>query len=206
MQYLDIIFYIVILLMSVVIHEVAHGYAALYFGDKTAKNLGRLTLNPIPHLDMFGSILLPGFLALTGSSFMIGWAKPVPYNPDNFNNQKTGTLAVSSAGVIVNFTIAIFFGLLLRFVFPYFPNQDLAFIVSNIVLINLALGLFNLTPIPPLDGSKILFTLLPRSMFGLVNFMETYALFLFLIFIFFFSSYLYPVLAFLFELITGFNL
>jgi Zn-dependent protease len=192
--------------MSVVIHEVAHGYAALYFGDKTAKNLGRLTLNPIPHLDMFGSILLPGLLAITQSPFMIGWAKPVPYNPDNFNNQKWGTLAVAAAGVVVNFTIAIFFGLLLRFVFPYFPNQDLAFIFSSIVLVNLALGLFNLTPIPPLDGSKILFTLLPRSFYKIVDFLESYALFLFLLFVFFFSDYLLPLLAFLFKLITGFNL
>lgn len=192
--------------MSVVIHEVAHGYAALYFGDRTAKNLGRLTLNPIPHLDLFGSVLLPGILAITNAPFMIGWAKPVPYNPDNFTNQKWGTLAVASAGVIVNFIIAIFFGLILRFVFPYFPDQNLAFILSSIILINLALGLFNLTPIPPLDGSKILFSLLPRSFYKIVDFLENYALFLFLIFVFYFSDYLAPLLSFLFKLITGFDL
>ncbi len=203
MQYLDIIFYIVILLMSVVIHEVAHGYMALYFGDKTAKNLGRLTLNPIPHLDMFGSILLPFLLVITNAPFLIGWAKPVPYNPENLRDQKKGTLAVASAGIIVNLILAIFFGLALRFILPYFPNEDFIFITSTIVLINLALALFNLTPIPPLDGSKILLTLLPASFYKIANFIEDYALFLFLIFVFFFSDYLYPLLALLFNIITG---
>jgi len=199
----DIIFYIAILLMSVVIHEVSHGFAALYFGDKTAKNLGRLTLNPIPHLDPIGSIVLPALLVLTHSPFLIGWAKPVPYNPQNLSNKKWGTLAVASAGVLVNFLIAIIFGLIMRFTLPYGLPEGFFFIVSNIVLINLALGIFNLTPIPPLDGSKILFTLLPSSFYRVIAFMESYALFLFLIFIFFFSSILFPILVFLFELFTG---
>ncbi|MFA7285851.1 MAG: site-2 protease family protein [Candidatus Paceibacterota bacterium] len=206
MQFLDIIFYIVILLMSVVIHEVAHGYAALYFGDRTAKEMGRLTLNPIPHLDMVGSILLPGILAITNAPFMIGWAKPVPYNVDNLTNKKIGTLVVASAGILVNFLIAIIFGLILRFSLPYAPSESFLFIVSTITLINLALGLFNLTPIPPLDGSKIVFSLLPSSFFRFVNFVEQYAIVLFLAFIFFFSGLLYPVLSFLFKLITGIGL
>jgi Zn-dependent protease len=206
MQFLDIIFYIVILLMSVVIHEVAHGYAALYFGDRTAKEMGRLTLNPIPHLDMIGSILLPGLLAITGASFMIGWAKPVPYNPDNLRNRKIGTLVVASAGILVNFLIAIIFGLILRFSLPYGPTESFLFIVSTITVINLALGLFNLTPIPPLDGSKIIFSLLPRSFYRFVDFVEQYAIVLFLVFLFFFSGLLYPVLNFLFRFITGIGL
>lgn len=203
MQFLDIIFYIVILLMSVVIHEVAHGYAALSFGDRTAKEMGRLTLNPLPHLDEVGSILLPGLLAITQAPFMIGWAKPVPYNVDNLTNKKIGTLVVASAGILVNFLIAIVFGLILRFSLPYGPSEGFMFIVSTITVVNLALGLFNLTPIPPLDGSKILFTLLPRSFYQIVAFMEQYSLFIFLAFIFFFSGALYPVLSFLFSLITG---
>lgn len=206
MQFLDIIFYVVILLMSVVIHEVAHGYAALYFGDRTAKEMGRLTLNPIPHLDMVGSIILPAFLAITSSPFMIGWAKPVPYNVDNLTNKRLGTLVVASAGILVNFLLAIVFGLIFRFSLPYAPSEGFLFIVSTIVIVNLALGLFNLTPIPPLDGSKIVFSLLPSSFYKLVNFMEQYAIVLFLIFIFFFSGLLYPVLSFLFKLITGIGL
>lgn len=192
--------------MSVVIHEVAHGYAALYFGDRTAKDMGRLTLNPIPHLDMVGSILLPGFLAITGSSFMIGWAKPVPYNVHNLTNKRLGTLVVASAGILVNFLIAIVFGLILRFSLSYAPTESFLFIVSTIVVINLALGLFNLTPIPPLDGSKIVFSLLPSSFYKIISFMEQYAIVLFIIFIFFFSGLLYPVLSFLFQLITGVGL
>jgi len=206
MQFLDIIFYIVILLMSVVIHEVAHGYAALYFGDRTAKEMGRLTLNPLPHLDMVGSVLLPGLLAVTQAPFMIGWAKPVPYNVDNLTNKRLGTLVVASAGILVNFLIAIVFGLILRFSLPYAPTESFLFIVSTITVVNLALGLFNLTPIPPLDGSKILFTLLPHSFYGVISFMEQYGLVLFLVFIFFFSGVLYPVLSFLFSLITSLSL
>lgn len=203
---LEIIFYIAILIFSVVLHEVAHGYAALYFGDNTAKDLGRLTLNPIPHLDPIGSIALPALLAITKSPFMIGWAKPVPYDPRNFNNIKKGTLAVASAGVFVNFVLAIFFGLILRFAFPYYPDPDLGFILSTIVIINLALGIFNLIPVPPLDGSKILFTLLPASFANVINIIEQYSLVFFLIFVFFLSDFLGPVISFLFTLITGYGL
>jgi Zn-dependent protease len=203
---IDIIFYVVILIMSVVLHEVAHGYAALYFGDRTAKDLGRLTLNPIPHLDPIGSIALPALLAIMKSPFMIGWAKPVPYDPRNFHDVKKGTLAVASAGVFVNFVLAIFFGLILRFAFPYFPDQGLGFILSSIVIINIALGIFNLIPVPPLDGSKILFALLPNSFANLINTIEQYSLIIFLIFVFFLSDFLGPVISFLFTLITGYGL
>lgn len=189
--------------MSVVIHEVSHGYMALYFGDSTAKSLGRLTLNPIPHLDIFGSIILPGLLILTNSPFLIGWAKPVPYNPNNLRNQKLGTLAVASIGILVNFFIAIFFGLILRFSLAYNPSQSFIDIVSIIVILNLVLGIFNLVPIPPLDGSKILFSLLPNSFYKVISFIEQYSLILFLIFLLFFSNILTPILYFLFTLITG---
>ncbi|MEK7175610.1 MAG: site-2 protease family protein [Patescibacteria group bacterium] len=112
---LEGIFYILILIISVVIHEVSHGFVAEYFGDDTARNEGRLTLNPIPHIDLFGSIILPAFLVFTNSSFLIGWAKPVPFNPENFTNKKIGTIAVASAGVLANLFIAIFLGLILGF-------------------------------------------------------------------------------------------
>jgi Zn-dependent protease len=204
------IFYIVILIMSVVIHEVSHGFMAEYFGDNTARNAGRLTLNPIPHLDIFGSIILPALLVLTQSPFLFGWAKPVPYNPNNLSDRKWGTIAVASAGVLANFLIAIIFGIIIHLapsfgLPPYNPISPHPFyiITSIIAIVNLALGIFNLVPIPPLDGSKILFSFLPESAFSFMLAYERYALILLLVFIVFFSDYLYPILAFLFHLITG---
>jgi Zn-dependent protease len=197
------IFYIAILIMSVVIHEVSHGFMAEYFGDKTARFAGRLTLNPLKHLDIFGSILLPAVLILSHSSFLFGWAKPVPYNPDNLSDKKWGTLAVASAGVLANFSIAIIFGIVLRLTSGLSLPEGFYFIISVIVILNLALGIFNLVPIPPLDGSKILFSFLPESISASIFQFEQYSLILLLIFIVFFSPYLAPVLAFLFHFITG---
>lgn len=213
MQATDAIFYIVILVMSVVIHEVSHGFIAEYCGDKTARFAGRLTLNPIKHLDMFGSILLPALLILTSSPFLFGWAKPVPYNPYNLRNKKWGTIAVASAGILANLSIAVMFGIFIRLA-PYFgippynvfsphPFYQITFII---VMLNIALALFNLVPIPPLDGSKILFNLLPNSFFRLVNFIERYSFIFLITFIVFFSNSLYPILTFLFHAITGLSL
>ncbi len=200
---MDAVFYVAILIMSVVIHEVAHGYMAEYFGDKTARFAGRLTLNPIKHLDMFGSILLPALLVLSQSPFLIGWARPVPYNPENLRDRKWGTIAVASAGVLANFAIATLFGLILRFSLGMNVPVGFNFIVTSIVLVNLSLGIFNLVPIPPLDGSKILFNLLPSSFSRVIGFLETYSLIFIIVFVMFLSNYLYPILAFLFHLITG---
>jgi len=206
----DAIFYIIILIMSVVIHEISHGFMAEYFGDKTARFAGRLTLNPIKHLDLFGSILLPAILVLTRAPFLFGWAKPVPYNPNNLSNRKWGTIAVASAGVLANLAIAILFGLFIRFATsfglpPYDPFSPHPFykITFIIVMLNIGLAIFNLIPIPPLDGSKIFFNLLPRAFWGAINFIENYSFVLIIVFIMFFSDYLYPVLTFLFHIITG---
>ncbi|OGI71379.1 hypothetical protein A3B84_00785 [Candidatus Nomurabacteria bacterium RIFCSPHIGHO2_02_FULL_35_13] len=200
---MDTVFFIAILIMSVVIHEVSHGFVALRFGDKTALYAGRLTLNPLKHLDMFGSIILPAFLVLTHSSFLFGWAKPVPYNPNNLTNRKWGTVAVASAGILANLFIAVLFGLILRFLLAGDAIPQSAYIISQIVLVNLGLAIFNLVPIPPLDGSKILFSLLPSSFYRVISFFEQYSLVLILIFIVFFAEYLYPILAYLYQLITG---
>jgi Zn-dependent protease len=189
--------------MSVVIHEVAHGFMALRFDDRTALYAGRLTLNPLKHLDMFGSILLPAFLVITNSPFMFGWAKPVPYNPENLSNKKWGSIAVASAGVLANLFIAILFGFILRFFFLNGLVQEASSMIAEIVLINLGLAIFNLVPIPPLDGSKILFGLLPSSFEPHIDFIERYSLIFIAIFIFFFSGSLFPILASLYKLITG---
>jgi len=203
MQGTDAIFYIAILIMSIVIHEVSHGFMAEYFGDDTARNAGRLTLNPIKHLDLFGSILLPAVLILSHAGFLFGWAKPVPYNPNNLRDKKLGTIAVASAGVLANFFIAIIFGIIIRVSSSFVLPAGFYFITSAIVIVNLALGIFNLVPIPPLDGSKILFSFLPERAFSFMIAYEQYSLILLLVFIVFFSDFLYPVLAFLFNLITG---
>jgi Zn-dependent protease len=197
------IFYIVILIMSIVIHEVSHGFMAEYFGDDTARNAGRLTLNPLSHLDLFGSIILPAVLIFTHAGFLFGWAKPVPYNPNNLRDKKWGTIAVASAGVLANFFIAVVFGLIIRMTFSLGLPPGFYFITSAIVIVNLALGIFNLVPIPPLDGSKILFSFLPESAFSFIIAYEQYSLILLLVFIVFFSDYLYPILAFFFRLTTG---
>ncbi|MFA5936417.1 MAG: site-2 protease family protein [Candidatus Paceibacterota bacterium] len=204
MQGIDAVFFVAILIMSVVIHEVSHGFVALRFGDRTALYARRLTLNPLKHLDMFGSVLLPMFLVLTHSSFLFGWAKPVPYNPNNLTNRKWGTVAVASAGVLANFFIAVFFGIILRLSINnnIIPINFIS-IISLIVIVNLGLALFNLIPIPPLDGSKILFSILPNYFYSFISFLEQYYLIFLIIFIVFFSEYLYPILVFLFHLITG---
>lgn len=159
------IFSLLILLFSVIIHELAHGYVAYSLGDLTAKYAGRLTLNPIKHLDLFGSILLPALLFITQSPVLFGWAKPVPVNPYNYKkDQRWGDVKVSIAGPLSNFSLALFFGLILRYLPESFlllnPGIELA--LTYITLINIWLGVFNLIPIPPLDGSWILFSIFPN--------------------------------------------
>lgn len=153
---------VAVLVLSAVIHEVAHGFAADALGDPTARMAGRLTLNPIPHIDVFGSIILPGLLIFGGSPIMFGYAKPVPYNPYNLKGRfAEGFVAV--AGALSNFALALLLGLVLRF--GGFDLTD-AFsqVISLAVYLNLMLGVFNLIPIPPLDGSKVLGALLPFSL------------------------------------------
>ena len=209
MEATDAVFYVIILIMSVVMHEISHGFMAEYFGDKTARNAGRLTINPLKHLDMFGSIILPAFLILTKSPFLFGWAKPVPYNPANLRDKKWGTIWVAGAGILANLTTAFIFGILIRLTLSLdlfstvLSLQAFYKITSIIVIVNLALAIFNLVPIPPLDGSKILFSLLPRSAFPFISFLEKYSLILLFVFIAFFSDYLYPILAFMYHLFTG---
>lgn len=193
------IFSIIVLIFSVIIHEVSHGYAAYFQGDKTAKYAGRLTLNPIPHIDMLGSIFLPALLIISGSPMVIGWAKPVPFNPYNLRNHKWGEAIVAVAGPMSNIFLALLFGILIRF--SVFPSLSEPFIY--IVFINLALAVFNLVPIPPLDGSKILFSVLPQSLDYVRNFIETYSLYILLFFVLVLWDYVYPLVEILFKLITG---
>lgn len=154
------IFTILVLIYSVIIHEVAHGYAAYALGDPTAKLAKRLTLNPFRHVDLLGTVIIPGMLVFTHSPFLFGWAKPVPYNPYNLKNQRWGEAIVAVAGVATNLLLAVIFALVARYAYAHGAGMygDLA---SLVVLTNLFLGFFNLIPMPPLDGYTFLRGLLP---------------------------------------------
>ena len=200
------IFYIVVLLYSVVIHEVSHGLMADSLGDPTAKNLGRLTLNPLKHLDMFGSVLLPLLLFIARSPFIIGYAKPVPYNPQNLSDKKYGPAKVALAGPASNIVLALIFGLTLRLIPDIFTSSLIPELFSFIILLNLVLAIFNLFPIPPLDGHWLLMTFLPARFNALKVFLYRYSLPLLFIFIIFVFPLIFPLVSILYRLITGINL
>lgn len=202
----QLLFQIAILIFSIVIHEVSHGYAALILGDHTAEQEGRLTLNPLKHIDPFGSIILPLFSYFSGG-FIFGWARPVPYNPYYLRNQKWGPAIVGVAGPLANIVLAAAFGLFVRFAIPTAGGGEFLAnfigIAGSVALLNLGLAVFNLVPIPPLDGSKVLFSILPHQWRGVQYVLEQYGFIILLVFIFSFSRLLAPVVFFLFRLITG---
>ena len=155
---------IVILIISVIIHEMAHGYAANWLGDPTARLMGRLWPNPLVHLDPMMSVILPGLLLATGSPILFGAAKPVPYNPYNFTNQKWGEAIVAFAGPLANFAIAGIFAVLVRLSDVLNLSTSFIQLAVGVIILNIFLAFFNLVPIPPLDGSKILPRFLPYSL------------------------------------------
>ena len=162
------IFIIALLVESIVLHEMAHGYAALLFGDRTAKYQGRLTLNPIPHIDPMWTVVIPiAAYILSRGTFIIGGAKPVPVNPYNYRKPVLGDICVSVAGVAVNFMIAVVMILLLNVVHFIFggPQAELAMqVLLKVAILNILLAMFNLIPIPPLDGSHLFKYLLPPEL------------------------------------------
>lgn len=193
---------ITILLFSVVVHEVSHGAVAGMLGDPTARLQGRLTLNPIKHLDPIGSVLVPIVTSLIGVPF--GWAKPVPYNPYNLSNQRWGSAIVGAAGPASNIFLALVFGLTLRFGQDAFNfNEGLFFVFVFITQINILLAIFNLVPIPPLDGSKVLFDLFPKISYSTKALLERNGFILLLAFILFGFQLIIPLINWLFAVITG---
>ena len=200
------IFYIITLIMSVVIHEIAHGYAALRYGDHTAEYQGRLTLNPLKHLDLYGSIILPLLLVLSHAPFMIGWAKPVPYNPNNFRpeERRMGSIWVASAGILANIAIAFFMSVFIRLAVALPTISDSVIPLAGVVvMVNIVLAFFNLIPIPPLDGSKILFGFIGYKSMRLERFMEKYSFLFLLFFIFVLWRFITPIIELIFGLLTG---
>jgi len=155
---------IIALVISVIIHEMAHGYAAEWLGDPTARLAGRLTANPIPHIDPLMSVILPGILIVTGSPLLFGAAKPVPYNPYNLRDQKWGEAIVAVAGPAANIVIAVVFAGLIRSADILNLNETFISLAFSIIVLNIFLAFFNLLPIPPLDGSKIFPKFLPISL------------------------------------------
>jgi Zn-dependent protease len=198
---------ILVLIFSVIIHEVAHGYAALWLGDRTAEYEGRLTLNPIKHIDPFGSIILPLLMAIIPGGIVFGWAKPVPFNPYNLRNRRWGEAIVAGAGPLSNILIALFFGLIIRFgASAGVLSPSFALLASIATLINLSLAIFNLVPIPPLDGSKILFSLFPLNALRYRETIEKYSFVLIIILVFFLWNLFQPLIPFLFRIVTGLNI
>jgi Zn-dependent protease len=183
------------------VHEVMHGYVAYWLGDNTAKDAKRLNFNPLNHLDLFGSIILPLMLYLaTAGSFVIGWAKPVPYNPFNLKNPKLGAGLIAAAGPASNFIIAVVASLILKtggiggLINPIF--------LQIVILLNISLMIFNLVPIPPLDGSKILFALLPSKFSHIQYTLERYGIWILIVFIFFGFSLIMPIISALYNVLV----
>ena len=168
----------VVLLFSIIVHEVAHGYVALLNGDPTARILGRITLNPVPHIDMVGTIILPLLLLMSHAGILFGWAKPVPVNPLNYRNYRWGEFAVSAAGPVSNLVLAAIFSVVLRL---GLENPGLMQLAYFGVSINIFLALFNLIPLPPLDGSHILALVLPPELARLYSHLQPVGFILILI-------------------------
>lgn len=169
----DRIIQLAILFLSIILHEIAHGYVAYRLGDPTARDAKRLTLNPLAHVDPFGTILLPLILLISRSHFLIGWAKPVPFNPSYFRDYRKGTMLVGAAGPVTNLLLAAVAGGLVRLLGPT-GSQLLVMLLVNACWINVMLAIFNLIPIPPLDGSRVLVGFMPRDWIPGYLFMERF--------------------------------
>ncbi len=199
---LTFIVFIIILIFSIIAHELAHGYSADFLGDPTPRLMGRLTTNPLAHLEFFGSFLVP-LIAYFAGGFIFGWAKPVMFNPYNLKNQKWGEAIVAVAGPATNIVLAIIFSIILRFSIALSLSPNLIFIFGVVVLVNIILACFNLVPIPPLDGSKILFAVLPIKYLAIREKIEQGGFLLVLVFIFFFWGFVTPLIHLIFKILTG---
>ncbi len=200
MDFISLLFYFIIIIPSAIIHEYAHGWMANQLGDPTARFAGRLTIDPRAHIDMWGTLLMPiGLFILTGGRFMFAYAKPVPYNPYNLRDQKWGPVWVGLAGPAANLLLALAFAIVYRM----FPLAAAAQFFAIIVVANVTLMVFNLLPIPPLDGSKLLYALLPVSAYKVRAFLDRYGFVILLFFVFFLFNLLQPIISLLISWLLG---
>ncbi len=201
------IFFVIVLIFSVIIHEISHGYVALWLGDTTAKDAGRLTLNPLAHIDIFGSVLFPLLLALAGAP-VFGWAKPVPYDPRFLKNPKRASGLIALAGPASNLLVAIIFAIISRLLLLVTATNfsvTLYALVTVIVQVNISLTVFNLLPIPPLDGSGVLFSFLPRGTEQVQIFLRRYGFYILILLVMTGLNFLNPIMQALYRLLLGAN-
>ncbi len=174
---------IIPVLFAITMHEVAHGWAARYFGDHTAARLGRLSLNPIKHIDLIGTIIVPAALLLMQAGFIFGWAKPVPVSMENLRNPKRDMALVSAAGPGANLLMAFFWGVVLK-ISLLFPEASTSFVLAAKymgfvgIFVNILLFAFNLLPLPPLDGGRVAIGLLPDKLGWYLSRVEPYGFFI----------------------------
>lgn len=198
---LDFLLFVPGLLAAIVVHELAHAWQARREGDPTAERLGRITLNPLPHLDLWGSFLVPALLWVSNAGFLFGWAKPVPVDPRNYRDPKWGDVRVSLAGIVMNLVLAVAFTLLGALVAAVGQGGPVWDAVARMmmfgVLINLVLAFFNLIPIPPLDGSHVVYHLLPPRLAHRYQALGRFGIVILMAFVFLvpqaFGILLYPV-------------
>jgi Zn-dependent protease len=184
---IEIVMYMVPVILSITVHEYAHALASYKLGDDTAAQMGRLTLNPIAHMDLFGTVIIPVIAIMSGAPFF-GWAKPVPFNPLRFHRKvrmKTATMIVALAGPVSNMLLAMAMVVLGRVLFHgqdyvAIKGSGVFHLVLSVMVVNVSLSIFNLVPVPPLDGSKILYGILPDSAFPVIEFLEKYSFVLFI--------------------------
>lgn len=188
---IESIIFVVVLIISIIFHEVAHGYAADKLGDPTARLAGRLSLNPLVHIDWIGSVIIPFFLVISGAPFVLGWAKPVPFNTQNMKHPKRDSVIVALAGPFTNIILA----LIASFVFHLgvFGEGGSLFLVS-IIITNIALAIFNLVPIPPLDGHHVLFALIPDTFYRAKQFLKQYSFIILIVFVMYGWQLISPVI------------
>lgn len=204
------VYQVIVLIFLIIIHEVSHGLMAYKLGDNTAKEAGRLTLNPIKHLEFFGSFLVPLLFIATGSSFILGWAKPVPFNPYNLKDPKRDGALIALAGPVSNFLIAIIFGLVVRFMAVFMSAASSPILINiygllNIVIfVSVLLAFFNLIPIPPFDGSRIVLAFLSGEAERFWLQLERYGTLLIILLLFGgMLSFLSPLVVSVYHLIVG---